>query len=1028
MLERLVRWSVARRGVVWTLLGLLLLCGVWLAKMLPIDAMPDVSTVQVVVLTSAPGLAPVEVERTVTVPIENAMNGVPGSAELRSVSRAGLSAVTVVFADGTDPWFARALILERLRAAEADLPPSASKPELAPLSTGLGEIYQFVLRSDRHSPMQLRTLLDWEITPKLRTVPGIIEVNTMGGDLKQYHVRVDPQRLKARALSLKDVVEALRGANLSVGGGYLDRGQESFSVRGEGLLRDERDIAEVVIQRSADGTPVLVRHVAEVVSGAALRNGVITQGGKGEAVTGIAMMLLGSNSRDVILALKAKVVDVQRSLPPGVEILPIYDRSDLVGRTLSTVGANLLEGIAVVALVLALFLGSLRGALAVVFGIPVAMVVALAGMHVFKVTGDLMSLGAIDFGFLVDGPIVILEAVVAGTAGKTLRNRATDYADLAAKVARPVAFSVAIIMLVYLPLLSLAGVEGKMFRPMALTMASALAGALLYALIGFPAVLTTLMPPARGHGPRWIGAIAHGYARMVPALLRARVLLLGIAVVALLLSAWRFGQAGAEFVPRIFEGDCVVTIKRAPSISLSEARRLDLEVERVLHQLPEVVSTVGMTGRAEVATDPVGNDNTDILVRLKPLPTWTTAPDFDGLSEVIKQRIEGAVPGTFVSVSQPIEDRTNELISGSRADVAIEIYGDDLHRIAQLADQVGKRVRRIEGAGDVRIGRILGQPEITAKADRAKMAHYGVQVQDAFDVLQAARQGVAVGTIYEQQRRFDLRVLMPPSRPDAEAVGELPVDSLHGHPVPLREVLALQEGDGATEVRRLNRQRAVRVDVNLRGRDLVSWVAEAQQVVRDEFPLPSGYRVEWGGQFENFARAQERLAIVLPAVVAIIFGMLYWMFGQLRLTVAVFSVVPLSLSGGMLGLLLRGMPFSLSAAVGFIALGGVAVLSGVVLGSEVRSLQARGMAAAAAIEHGASEVVRAVLTTAAVAALGFLPMALSTGAGSEVQRPLATVVVAGIVGATLVALLVLPGVLKMLLRDRPAVDEAPTTF
>ncbi len=1017
MLERIVAWSIDRRSVVWALIVALLGWGGWLVATLPIDAMPDVSTVQVAVLTTAPGLAPVEVERTVTVPIENAMNGVPGGAELRSVSRAGLSAVTVIFEDGTNPWFARQLVLERVGAVEADLPASANKPELGPVSSGLGEIYQFVVRSDRHSAMQLRTLLDWDITPQLRTVPGIIEVNTMGGELKQYHVQVDPQRLKARGLALQEVVDALRAANLSVGGGYLDRGAESFTVRGDGLLRDERDLADVVVRRGADGKPTLVRHVADVKTAPALRQGVITEAGKGEAVSGVAMMLLGANSRDVVLALKAKVEAVRKTLPPGVELVSVYDRSDFVGRTLQTVGTNLGEGVLVVTLVLALFLGTLRGALAVALGIPVSMVVALAGMRAFGVTGDLMSLGAIDFGFLVDGPIVVLEAVVAGTAGRALHNRAEAYGDLARRVVRPVAFSVAIILLVYVPLLSLAGVEGKMFRPMALTMAFALLGALLYSVALFPGVLTSLMPPPKGHGPRWMDWVVAEQSRIVPGVLRWRWPILAVAVAATLATGWRFAQGGAEFVPRIFEGDIVVTIKRAPSIALNEARRLDLAAEKILHELPEVVSTLSLTGRAELAIDPVGNDNTDILVQLRPTATWTTAPDFDALSEIVKTRIEAHVPGTFVSVSQPIEDRTNEMISGSRADVAIEIYGTDLHKLSTLADQVGKRVKQIQGSGDVRVERVLGQPEITAKVDRSRMAEYGVRVRDAFDVLQASRQGIRVGSIYEQQRRFDVVVTMPPSQPTVAAVGELPVVTEQGQSVRLAEVLQLAEGDGPTGIRHLDRQRAVRIDVNLRGRDLVSWVAEAQSVVAREFELPPSYRVAWGGQFENFERAKVRLAVVVPAAVAIIFAMLFWMFGNLRTALAVFAVVPLSLTGGMLGLMLRDMTFSLSAAVGFIALGGVAVLSGVVLASEVRRRLSEGQPLRQAIGDGTVAVTRAILTTAGVAALGFLPMAQSSGAGAEVQRPLATVVVAGIAVATLVALLVLPGILQVALKE-----------
>jgi len=997
------------------LFALLLGAGAFAVRALPIDAMPDVSTIQVSVLTSASGLSAVEVERTVTIPIENALNGVPGGVELRSVSRGGLSAVTVVFQDGTDVWFARQLVLERVRTVERELPVSAATPELGPVSSGLGEIFQFVVRSDQHSPMQLRTLLDWEIVPKLRSVPGVIEVNTMGGELKQFQVVVDRARLKAQHMTVENVIDALKTANVNVGGGYVERREESFTVRGQGMLRDEQDIANVVLRAGADGAPVLVKHVGDVVVGPALRYGVITHGGEREAVTGIVMMLLGANSREVVAAVGERVKEIQAELPPGVKIEVVYDRADFVGRTIGTVLKNLAEGVLVVTIVLALFLGTLRGALAVVLGIPAAMTVAVLGMHVFGVTGDLMSLGAIDFGFLVDGPIVMLEAVIAAVAGKKLAGdaRARAYADAAKGVARPVAFAVAIIMLVYVPLLFLEGIEGKMFRPMALTMACALFGALVYSVVFFPALLVTLVPPASGHGPRWIEWITAQYEKIAPRAVAFRWPLLFFSAAAFVGTTILFSNAGAEFVPRIFEGDAVVTIRRAPSISLEEARRLDFQAEKVLHEFPEVVSSLGMTGRAEVAIDPVGNDNTDILMRLRPPEEWKTAHDFDDLSEAFKVGVESRVPGTFVSVSQPIEDRTNELISGSRADVSIKVVGTDIETLAALADRIGQRVKEIRGAGDVRVERILGQPVISAVADRAKMARYGVRVEDAFTAIAAAREGVRVGDIYEDQRKFDLRVLNPPSEPTAAALGELFVESSSGRSIPLREVVRLTEGDGTSSIRRQDRERTVRVDVNLRGRDLVSWVAEAKRAVEKDIPLTSGYRLAWGGQFENFERAQKRLALLVPAVVVIIFGMLLWMFQNVRLAIAVFMMVPLSLVGGMLGLIARGMPFSLSAAVGFIALGGVAVLNGVVIASEVGRRLTEGETLDQAVTRGATAVVRAVLTTAAVAALGFLPMALATTAGAEVQRPLATVVIFGMFFGTITTLAVLPGVLRI---------------
>jgi cobalt-zinc-cadmium resistance protein CzcA len=1025
MLTTIVARSIRLRFVVIALLCVLLGSGAVAARFLPIDAVPDVSTIQVSVLTDCPGLSPIEVERTVTFPIEAALNGLPHLSELRSVSRNGLSAVTVIFKDGTDVWFARQMVLERVRGVEAALPKIAGKPELSPVSGGLGEIYQFVVRSDTHSPTQLRTILDWEVVPKLRSVPGVIEVNTMGGDLKEYQVVVDRGRLHAHEMTLKDLSDALARANISVGGGYLDRASESYTLTGIGLLRNEEEISNVVLRTQKDGTALLVRHVATVRIGAALRHGVITRDGEGEAVTGIVMMLVGANSRDVVHAVKDRVGEIQRELPAGVRIEAVYDRSDFVGRTLSTVLGNLVEGALVVTIVLALMLGTIRGALVVVLGIPASMSIALFGMHLFGVTGDLMSLGAIDFGFLVDGPIVILEAVIAATAGRDLvkRARAQAYTEIGAAVARPVAFSVAIIMLVYLPLLTLEGIEGKMFRPMAVTMASALFGALVYSVVFFPALLVTFVPPAKTQGPRWVIALEQIYERALVYALRWKWPALGASTIALAGSVLLLAGAGADFVPRIEEGDAVVTIRRAPSIGLGQARELDLHTERVLRRFPEVVTTLGMTGRAEVAIDPVGNDNTDIFVHLQPKKKWSTAHDLDGLSVAMKDAVESEVPGTFVSVSQPIEDKTNELISGSRADVQIAIFGEDLGELKKLSEQVGAIVRGVRGAGDVRVERVLGAPTIGVRPDRVRLARYGVAAEDALAVIQAARVGLPVGSIYEGHRRFDLRLLVPPRTPSPEALGELFVEAAGDTTVPLSEVAHIEETEGPTQVRREALTRTVRVEVNLRGRDLVSWVAEAQTKVERGVDRPPGYRIEWGGQFENFQRAKKRLGLVVPMSLAIIFGMLLWMFRSSRYAIAVFAVVPLAVIGGILGLVGRGLSFSIPAAVGFVALAGVSVLNGVVMAADVKHRIDFGSSLEEAIREGAAHTMRAVLTTGAVAAFGFLPMALATGAGAEVQRPLATVVISGIVFSTLLTLFVLPGVLESALRGHERDDE-----
>jgi cobalt-zinc-cadmium resistance protein CzcA len=1016
MLDAIVERAVRYRGVVLPVALLILLAGWFAVRALPIDAVPDVTNVQVQVLTDSPGLSAEEVERFVTFPIETGLNGLPGLAEIRSVTRSGMSAVTVVFDEDADVWFARQLVLERLRSIEADIPSQFGKPELAPVSTGLGEIYQFVLRSDRHTPTELRSMLEWEIGPSLRTVRGVIEVNALGGEKKQYEVVLDPAKLAAHRVTLGRVLDALARNNANVGGGYIERGAEQYTIRGEGQLRTLDDIASVVVATDPEGTPVLIRNLATVRVGATLPQGVVTQDGRGEVVTGIVMMLVGQNSRTVVQSVHAKVAEIRRNLPAGVQITDVYDRSDFIDRTLGTVSKNLIEGAALVAIVLAVFLGSARGALLVTLGIPFAMVLAVAGMLLLKVTGSLMSLGAIDFGFLVDGPIVMLEAALARLAAEdvTQHNFRRLTGEAVRQVARPVVFSVLIILLVYLPLLTLEGVEGKMFRPMATTMALALGGSLVFALVIFPAGAVTLLKPPKVKGHHGVLArLEAPYARVVAWAVRQRAVLAAVAVALLVATMPVASGLGADFVPRIDEGDIVVAARRIPSISMGEARRLDLATERVLLRFPEVVTVLATTGRAEVATDPVGMDNTDYLTHLRPRETWTTAHDLDTLGERMKEAIEREVPSTFVSISQPIEDRTNELISGSRCDVAIQLFGDDLTVMTELGNRIGRLMRSIPGAGDVRVERALGLPMLRVRPDRARLARYGLSTDDVLGAVEATRQGRQVGVVFEGQRRFDLRVLLPPGSGSSDAFGRLPVGDAAGRLVPVAQVATITEEDGPAQISRENRQRRLRVEVNLRGRDLMSFVNEAKARAQREIRLPPGYHLEWGGQFENFARATQRLALVVPVALGIIVGMLFLTFGNLRYALAVFSGVPFALVGGIVALKLRAMPFSIPAAVGFIALCGIAVLNGVVMASEIRRRVDDGEPFDDALVRGAVTVLRPLLLTATVAALGFAPMALSTSAGSEVQRPLATVVIGGLASSTLLGLVLLPGLLKM---------------
>lgn len=1011
---------------------LVLLVGLFAIRKLPIDAVPDVTNVQVQVLTDAPGLSAEEVEQYITFPVETGLNGLPDLEEIRSVTRAGLSAVTVVFHEHVDVYFARQLVLERLRNIENDIPPQFGRPELAPVSTGLGEIYQFVLRSDRHTPMELRTLLDWEIAPKLRTVPGVIEVNALGGAKKQYEVVLDPDRLAAHRITLGQVLQALERNNANVGGGYIERGPEQFVIRGEGQLRSLEDIADVVVATDADGTPVLVRHLGQVRLGAMLPQGVVTQDGRGEVVSGIVMMLIGQNSREVVRGVHEKIAQIQRELPEGVRIETVYDRADFINRTLRTVASNLVEGALLVSLVLLVFLGSVRGSVLVTLGIPMAMILAVFGMLYFKVTGNLMSLGAIDYGFLVDGPIVMLEAALARLAMQdiTTDNYRDAVAQAIRRVARPVVFSVLIILLVYIPLLTLEGTEGKMFRPMATTMALALGGSVVFSLVVFPAgAVTFLKPPKKKGHHGWLHLLERPYEKAVTWAVRQRVPLLMSAIAALLLTVPIATTLGADFVPRIDEGDIVVSARRIPSIGISEARRLDLEVERVLQRFPEVVTTLGMTGRAEVAVDPVGMDSTAILTRLRPKEQWRTAHDLDALGEAMKAAIEREVPSTFVSISQPIEDRTNELISGSRADVAIHLFGDDLRTMSDLAHRIGRVVRRIPGAGDVRVERVLGLPMLQVRVDRRKLARYGIPADDVLAAVEASRIGRKVGVVFEGPRRFDLRVLLPPEGRRAEAFGNLPIGSSDGQLIPIAQVASVTEEEGPAQISREQLRRRIRVEVNIRGRDLVSFVNEAKAAVAREVRLPEGYKLEWGGQFENFERASQRLGLVVPAALAIILCMLYLTFGDVRYALAVFSGVPFALIGGIVSLKLRGMSFSIPAAVGFIALCGIAVLNGVVMASEIRRRISEGEEMERALVRGSVTVLQPLLLTATVAALGFAPMALSTSAGSEVQRPLATVVIGGLTSSTILGIFLLPALLRMFVVPNvanPAPDLRPS--
>jgi cobalt-zinc-cadmium resistance protein CzcA len=1027
VLERLVEISVKKRALVLALSGLVTAAALFTVPRLSIDAVPDVTNVQVTILTTAAGLSPAEVEQYLTYPIETAMNGVPGLREVRSVSKTGLSSVTLVFSDDVNVWFARQLVSERLKLAEADIPAGYGRPELAPVSTGLGEIYEFYLESNKHSPMELRTLLDWVVAYRLRAVPGVIEVNTMGGEVKQYQVVLDPRKMAGFKLTLRQVLTALEQNNTNVGGGYIESNHEQIVIRGEAQFKDAEDIADTVLATDEDGTPTLLRRVADVRIGPALRYGVVTMHGKGEIVAGTVMMLIGENSREVVKNVKTKLEEIRRELPEGVEIKTYYDRADFIERMLTTVGVNLAEGAALVIAILFLTLGSLRGSLLAALAIPLSMGVAVLGMRQLGVTGNLMSLGAIDFGLLVDGAIVMLEGTLHALEHQ--RPAPADVPRVVAqamkRAAKPVTFAVAIILLVYLPLMALEGVEGRMFRPMAITVAIALGGALLFTLTTFPAAcafaLRSPKPRPAGHrGP--FDRLATRYASVLERALRRPSLPLSAAAGALVLAIPFAAHLGAEFVPRLDEGEFALDVRRLPSVGIQTAQNLAAQVEEVVARFPETESVVTRLGRAEVATDPCGPDESAVRVKLKPRKQWRTAHDLDELGAIMKAAIEAEVPATFVAISQPIEDRVNQLLSGSRADLAIKVFGPDLAVLKTIGEQIAGVLREVQGTGDLRVQRMLGLPLLDVSVDRLRMARHGIPAAEVLATVAAARAGITAGKVFEDTRRFDVTLLLPPPRPEPESIGEVPVGTASGVIVPLAQVAKIQTREGPATINREALERRLLVESNVRGRDLVSYVNESRAKVEAKVKLPHGYHLVWAGQFENFTRAKDRLVVVVPIALAIIFGMLFLMFGELRTVVCVFACVPLGLIGGIVALAVRGLPFSIPAAVGFIALAGVAVLNGVVMASE---LQRRLRAAASANPYvdSAAAVLRPVITTALVAAIGFLPMALSTRAGAEVQRPLATVVIGGILSSTLLSLFVLPTLLKLLTKRRPLVDN-----
>lgn len=1034
LLGRLIGWSLRHRAIVLVATALLIVMGVRSALQLPIDAVPDVTNVQVQVITPAPALSPVEVEQYVTVPVERAMSGIPKVEQVRSISKYGLSVVTVVFDDDTNIYFARQLVLERMRDAEEAVPSHYGRPEMGPIATGLGEIYQFVVRGRGHTLMELEETLDWYIGPQLRTVPGIVELNSFGGEDKQYQVVIDPKRLQAAGLSVEEVVRALERTNANAGGGYVEHNREQVVIGTVGLVTSLEDLKSVVVGATPQGVPITIATIGDVQFGPRLRRGAASMDGRGEVVVGVALMLMGENSRVVTERVKAKLEELKPTLPAGIYIEPFYDRGELVSRTIGTVGKNLAEGAALVVLVLLLLLGDVRGGLIVAATIPLSMLFAVILMKMTGASGNLMSLGAIDFGLIVDAAVIIVENAVRRLSEVRARSdrpltdseRTAVVQEASTEVLGASVFGQGIIAIVYLPILALRGIEGKLFHPMARTVLFALLGALILSLTVVPVLTALLLRPAAGeHETRLMRLARRGYLPLLRRVMTRPALTVSIGLVVLALGGAVATRLGAEFVPQLDEGDILLEVRRLPGISLTETVATDTRIQQALSDIPEVEHVVARAGAPEVATDPMGLEQSDVYITLTPRDEWRKHLTKEDLAKEIAAAVERDVPEVAAAISQPIQMRTNELIAGVRSDVAAEVYGPDLERLQRVGEQVAAALRGIGGVVDVRLEQTAGLTYLRIKPDRARLARYGLTVEDVNMVTETMAVGRQVGTIFEKDRRFGLVVKTSVAfAGNLDVVRALPLKSTLGQIVPLGDVADVSLEKGPALVNRDKQSRRILVEFNVRGRDVVSAANDARATVAAKVKLPTGYRIEWGGQFQHYTTARQRLSIVVPVALALIIFLLWTAFGRVKPAVLVFINVPFAALGGILSLWLRQMPFSISAGVGFIALFGVAVLNGLVLVSFCLHLQEEGLSPQEAISRAASLRLRPVLMTALVAALGFLPMAISTAPGSEVQRPLATVVIGGLFSATALTLLLFPAVYALAhRRTRPTTPE-----
>ncbi len=1033
MIEKVIHFSVKNKLIIGLLVLGLIATGIYSMQKLPIDAVPDITNNQVQVVTTSPSLAPQEVEQFITFPVEMAMANLPGVEEVRSVSRFGLSLVTVVFEEDVPILEARQLVKEQIDVASGEIPSTLGSPELMPITTGLGEIYQYVLRVDsahsgRYDAMELRTIQDWIVKRQLMGINGIIEVSSFGGYLKQYEVSVDPLLLQSHETTISEVFDALGKNNQNSGGSYIEKGENAYYIRTEGLVSSTDDIGKILVRMNGE-VPVFVRDVAKVRFGSPPRFGAMTMDGEGEVVGGITLMLKGANSSEAITNVHNRVAEIQQSLPPGVRIEPYLDRSVLVGKAIHTVSKNLIEGGLVVIFVLILLLGNFRAGMIVASVIPLSLLFAFILMNLFGVSANLMSLGAIDFGIVIDGAVIVVEGMLhlmySQYLGKKLTQKQMDdtMVRTASSIIGSAAFGVLIIIVVFVPIITLTGIEGKMFTPMAKTVSFAVLGALLLSVTYVPMmsalVLNKNIRERRTLADRIVDWMRGAYKPVLVRVMKVPYLLLGGAAVLLVITFFVFRSMGGEFIPTLDEGDLAMQVTIDPGKSLSQMVATTSAAEKVLKDnFPEVKHVVSKIGTAEVPTDPMAVEDADVMILLEDRSEWVSASSREELVELMKEKLK-VVKGASFEFTQPIQLRFNELISGSKSDVVVKLFGDDLDELAARGSEIAEHVRKIPGAGDVKIEQTEGLPQLMVRFNREKVAYHHLDIDELNRVVRAAYAGESAGVVYEGERRFDLAVRLDPAFRNNVDLGKLFVNTPDGNLIPLSEVASMEVEDGPMLISREDARRRIAVGVNVRNRDIASFIDEVRKVLDAKIQLKPGYLIRYGGQFENLVAARQRLSVAVPIALALIFVLLFMAFKSVRYALLIYSTVPLAAVGGVVALLVRGMPFSISAGVGFIALFGVAVLNGIVLISYFNRLKQEGSNdLLELVVKGSLVRLRPVIMTAAVASLGFLPMALSTSAGAEVQKPLATVVIGGLITATLLTLLVLPVIYYLTERKR----------